>query len=472
VGPDVLVALCIERSLEMIVALLAILKAGGAYVPLDPCYPTERLAFMLADAKPAVLLTQASLTDAQAEHGVATFRLDEDWSSLAHESTHNPTCLTQPDNLAYVIYTSGSTGKPKGVGIQSSNAVNFIQWAQTVFDRHTLRRTLASTSICFDLSIFEIFVPLSQGGTVIVVGNALMLPFSTQGQSATLINTVPSAIKELLNLDAIPASVGVINLAGEVLQNDLVQKLYQCKTIRHIFNLYGPSEYTTYASYALTDKGGTSPVSIGRPIANTRLYILDAYMNVCPIGVVGELYIAGDGLARGYLNRPELTAERFIPDPFGPPGTRMYRTGDLVRYLPGGDIDYLGRIDNQVKIRGFRIELGEIEVALMRHPAVREALVLAREDRLGDKRLLAYVVPHEHSAGQDLVSALRAHLRRSLPEYMLPSTFMALAYLPLTPNGKVDRKALPTPELARKQEDLLHSSHDVSFPRKRESTST
>ena len=393
VGPEVLVGICVERSLEMVVGLLGILKAGGAYVPLDPAYPPERLVFMLEDAEVAVLLTQARLVKSLPKHQGHTVCLDTDWQIIERQSEENLISEVKLDKLAYVIYTSGSTGKPKGVAIEHRNAVALLDWARQVFNPEDLAGVLASTSICFDLSVFELFVPLSRGGKVILAENALHLPTLSGALDVTLINTVPSAIAELLRMDGIPSSVRTVNLAGEPLRNKLVQQVYEHNTVQKVFNLYGPSEDTTYSTYTLVKKGGNEPPPIGRPIANTQIYILDAQLQAVPIGIPGELYIGGAGLARGYLNRPELTAERFIPNPFSDePSSRLYKTGDLARYLSDGNIEFLGRIDQQVKIRGFRIELGEIEAVLSQHPDVRESVVMKREDASGNQFLVAYIV--------------------------------------------------------------------------------
>jgi amino acid adenylation domain-containing protein len=394
VGPEVLVGICVERSLEMLVGLLGILKAGGAYVPLDPAYPPERLVFMLEDAEVAVVLTtQARLVESLPKHQGRIVCLDTDWEIIERQSEANLISEVKFDNLAYVIYTSGSTGKPKGVAIEHRNAVALLDWARQVFNPEDLAGVLASTSICFDLSVFELFVPLSLGGKVILAENALHLPTLSGALDVTLINTVPSAIAELLRMDGIPFSVGTVNLAGEPLRNKLVQQVYEHNTVQKVFNLYGPSEDTTYSTYTLVKKGGNEPPPIGRPIANTQVYILDAQLQLVPIGIPAELYIGGAGLARGYLNRPELTAERFILNPFSDePSSRLYKTGDLARYLSDGNIEFLGRIDQQVKIRGFRIELGEIEAVLSQHPDVRESVVMKREDASGNQRLVAYIV--------------------------------------------------------------------------------
>jgi amino acid adenylation domain-containing protein/non-ribosomal peptide synthase protein (TIGR01720 family) len=445
VGPEGRVGVCMERSLELVVGLLGILKAGGAYVPLDPTYPPERLAFMLEDAQVAVLLTQAHLEATLPQTGAQVLCLDREWERIGRASRVNPASGVQLNNLAYVIYTSGSTGIPKGVAIEHHSPVALLEWSRKVFTPEELVGVLASTSICFDLSVFELFVPLSWGGKVILAENALQLPALPMGQEVTLVNTVPSAMAELVRSEGVPISVRAVNLAGEPLQNTLVQRIYQQESIQRVFNLYGPSEDTTYSTFALMSKGREETPSIGRPITNTQVYLLDRQLRPVPIGVPGELYIGGDGLARDYFHRPELTAEKFLPHPFSEaPGARLYKTGDLARYRPDSNIEFLGRLDHQVKVRGFRIELGEIEAVLGGHPGVREVVVLAREDSPGEKRLVAYVVGKEGPAPSG--SELRGFVRERLPEYMVPSAFMALEALPLTPNGKVDRRALPAPE--------------------------
>ncbi|NJP19714.1 MAG: amino acid adenylation domain-containing protein [Hydrococcus sp. CRU_1_1] len=436
VEPEKLVGICVERSLSMVVGLLAILKAGGAYVPLDPDYPLERLAWMLDDAAVEVLLTQEKLKDKLPSHQGKTVYLDR-WSASFDEE--NPLTQVKQDNLAYVIYTSGSTGKPKGVAIAHRSPLTLVFWAREVFTSEQLAGVLASTSICFDLSVFELFVPLCWGGQVILAENALQLPDLPAAEDVTLINTVPSAIAELIRTKVLPKKVQTVNLAGEPLPHQLVQQLYQQENIKKVYNLYGPSEDTTYSTFALAQKGANSSPPIGRAIANTQTYILDRYLQPVPIGIPGELYLGGMGLARGYLNQPELTAEKFISNPFA--RSKIYKTGDLARYLPDGQIEYLGRIDNQVKIRGFRIELGEIEAVLSTHLQVRQAVVIAR-DNAENKRLIAYIV----CAGKKLVcSDLRNFLKQKLPEYMIPSAFVLLEAIPLTPNGKIDPRALPAP---------------------------
>lgn len=439
VGPEVLVGVLLERSVDLIVALLGILKAGGAYVPLDPQYPRERLGFILEDGGIQVLLTQERLLELLPVSDVRTVCLDRDWEAIAAQGkTINPETEIREDNLAYIIYTSGSTGRPKGVAIEHRSAVTFMSWAAGVFGHEVLGGVLASTSICFDLSVFEIFVPLTQGGKVILVRNALHLPLVPTSQEVILINTVPSAITELLRINAIPPSVKVVNLAGEALPSQLVQEIYHEETVEKVFNLYGPSEDTTYSTYTLCKNSSEAP-TIGRPVANTQAYILNAGLKPMPVGVIGELYLGGDGLARGYLARPDLTAERFLPDPFGQrEGGRLYRTGDLARLLPNGEIEFLGRSDQQIKLRGYRIELGEVEASLCEFTSVRQAVALIKKDERGGKRLVAFVKGDTGVSGPEL----RHMLRAKLPEYMVPQMVAVIEEVPLLPNGKIDRARL------------------------------
>ena len=370
-----LMAICMERSLEMLIGIFAILKAGGTYLPIDPSYPQERINLMLEDSHAAVLLTTKSLPQQlPLEKLKSTCQLvfldQPTWSDSEalrrNRPTENPQKFIHFDDLAYVIYTSGSTGKPKGVAIAHASAVAFVNWAHSVFSTEQLAGVLASTSICFDLSIFEIFVPLTQGGSVILVENALYIEQAHQSSiPITLINTVPSAAAELLNMNVIPSSVQVINLAGEPLRNNLVQALYQNTSVQEVYNLYGPSEDTTYSTFTKVAKNAQHEPTIGKAIANTRIYILDHANQPLPPGIPGELCIGGAGLAQSYLHRPEATAEKFITLELFGKTERIYKTGDLARWLPDGNLQYLGRIDYQVKLRGFRIELGEIEASLL-----------------------------------------------------------------------------------------------------------
>ncbi|HEX8697018.1 MAG TPA: amino acid adenylation domain-containing protein, partial [Longimicrobium sp.] len=441
VGPDARVALCVERGLDMMVGLLAVLKAGGAYVPLDPAYPPDRLRHMLTDSAPVALLTRRALAGRFGELRAPVVALDADaraWASLPGADPDRAG-LT-PEHLAYVIYTSGSTGRAKGVLLEHRNAVNFVSWARAAFAEGDLARTLFSTSLNFDLAVFECFVPLSVGATVHLAADALELV--THPAPVTLVNTVPSAMKALVEAGGVPPSARVVNLAGEPLKRALVEAIFAGTQVERVCNLYGPSETTTYSTWVAMRREEGFAAHIGRPLANTRVYVLDAAGEPVPVGVAGELYIGGAGVARGYLDRPELTAERFVADPFGAePGARLYRTGDLARWRADGTLEFLGRNDFQVKIRGFRVEPGEVEARLAEHPEVREAVVLAREDAPGEKRLVAYYVGEAVGA-----EALRAHLAAKLPEHMVPAAYVRLEALPLTPNGKVDRKALPAPE--------------------------
>lgn len=455
VGPEVMVAVCLERSVEMVVAILGILKAGGAYVPLDPAYPKTRLDHILSDSHAPVLVTRTTAAWELDEYKGTVVDLDRDGAIIERQSDTDPLSAVSTRNLAYVIYTSGSTGKPKGVAIEHRSTATFLSWATSVFSLEQLRRTLASTSVCFDLSVFEMFAPLSCGGAIVLVENILHLPADPAAGEVTLINTVPSAIAELVRIKGIPDSVRTVNLAGEPLKASLVRQIYETGTVREVFDLYGPSEDTTYSTFTLRDTGRAT---IGRPISSTQAYVLDSHLQPVPVGIPGELYLGGDGLARGYLNQPELTAERFIRHPFSENSSaRMYRTGDLVRYLPSGEIEYLGRIDNQVKIRGFRIELGEIEAVLSSHSAVAETVVVASEDHAGEKRLAAYFVLAD--AATAAVADLREHLKQRLPDFMVPSAFVQLDELPLTPNGKVDRKALPEPSSASAELSAAFVAH-------------
>ncbi|MBE9060865.1 non-ribosomal peptide synthetase [cf. Phormidesmis sp. LEGE 11477] len=446
IQPDSRVAICLDRTANLIVAILAVLKSGGAYVPIDPNYPKDRLTYILEDAQAFAVITQSDYA-ALVASAPRTITLDSVESTSSQTTNSYPQIdRAQPNNLAYIIYTSGSTGKPKGVAIEHRSPVSLVQWASEVYSPAQLSGVLAATSICFDLSIFEIFVPLSSGGSVILAENALQLQDLPAAEQVTLVNTVPTAIAELVRIQAIPPSATTINLAGEPIPPTLVQQLYALDSVQTVFNLYGPSEDTTYSTFTQLSSGD-AVVPIGRPIANTQAYVLDQYKNIVSIGMPGELYLAGDGLSRGYWNRPDLTQERFADG--------QYKTGDLVRHRPDGQLEFLGRLDSQVKIKGFRVELGEIEAVLLQHPQVERAVVQPWTDEQGNRRLIAYVILGEKSKdlilGQALsmlsatAAELRSHLKRSLPDYMLPAVFVPLSDLPLLPNGKLNRKALPEP---------------------------
>ncbi|MBV6662338.1 amino acid adenylation domain-containing protein [Pseudomonas yamanorum] len=447
VGPEVRVGVAMVRSEALLVALLAVLKAGGAYVPLDPDYPPERVAYMLEDSRALLLLTeQAVAATLPIIPDTQVILLDDPVSLLAPWPVTEAVTAVTPDNLAYVIYTSGSTGKPKGVAIAHRNVLALIDWSQRVYSREDVQGVLASTSVCFDLSVWELFVTLAAGGSLIIARNALELPDLPARDRVRLINTVPSAIAALQRTGQIPPSVRIINLAGEPLKQTLVEALYQQPGVEHVYDLYGPSEDTTYSTYTRRTAGGQP--SIGRPINHTASYLLDAQLQAVPQGVCAELYLAGAGITRGYLGRAALTAERYVPNPFSNDGERLYRTGDLVRYQDGGVLEYQGRIDHQVKVRGFRIELGEIEAQLLRQPAIRELAVLAQDSPSG-QQLVAYLVPTDPrlpgdaEAQEALRETLKAALKQVLPAYMVPNHLLFLEHLPLTPNGKLDRKALP-----------------------------
>ncbi|GAA6615351.1 amino acid adenylation domain-containing protein [Scytonema sp. NUACC26] len=447
VGPEVLVSICTERSLEMIVGLLGILKAGGAYVPLDPTYPQERLEFMLHDSQIKVLLTQEKLVTNLPKHTAHTICLDSQWGVISCESQDNSISDVQPTHLAYVIYTSGSTGKPKGVLVTHQGLCNLAQAQTRLFDVNSDSRVLQFASFSFDASIWEVVMALCSGARLCLETKDSLLPGLNLMQSLRTHNithvTLPPSALAVLPYEELPA-LRTIVVAGEACSPDLVA---QWSKDRRFFNAYGPTESTVCATVAeCTDS--SNQLSIGRPIANTHIYILDSHLQPVPIGVRGELYISGAGLARGYLNRPELTQEKFIVNPFSQQQeARLYKTGDLARYLPDGNIEFIGRIDHQVKIRGFRIELLEIEAVLTQHPSVKQVLVIDREDVPGDKRLVAYIVHHQEQVPK--VSELRSLLKAKLPDYMVPSAFVMLETMPLTPNGKVNRQALPAPDTLR-----------------------
>jgi len=446
VGPDVCVALCLDRSPEMIVALVGILKAGGAYVPLDPSYPAERLCFMVADTDGPVLLTQQSMTDlfAGAPRQTRIVCMDAEWESIAEENDDNVTNSVSEANLAYLIYTSGSTGLPKGVAVTHASVVNLMEWYSHAFAVTSADRSTFVAGVGFDASVMEIWANLAAG-----VG--LHLPDEETRLSPTLMRDwltanqiticfLPTPLAEMALQLEWPAdsSLRVMLTGGDKLHHYLDASLRF-----ELINVYGPTETTVLAtSEIVKSEGNGEEPSIGRPIDNAKIYLLDKSFSRVPAGVAGEVFVQGRGLARGYWRRPDLTAQKFIPDPFSTsPGARLYRTGDLARYFPDGSIEFLGRIDNQIKLRGFRIELGEIETALLVHDAVQAAVVLVKEDEFSEKRLVAYLVP----AGTEFsisIGELRTWLRQRLPEYMVPSTFVVLEEFPLTPNGKVDRRAL------------------------------
>ncbi|MBC1274872.1 amino acid adenylation domain-containing protein [Nostoc sp. UCD121] len=456
VKPEVLVGICVERSLSMAIGILAILKAGGAYLPLDPTYPSERQQFILKDTQTPVLLTQQSLLKNLPENTAKIICLDIDWETFVSESHGNPTVAMTSANLAYIIYTSGSTGKPKGVQITHQNLVNSTQ-ARLNYYQEPVSSFLLLSSFAFDSSVAGIFWTLCSGGTLVFPQAEVeqdipqLLNLITQNQVTHLLS-LPSLYKVILEQATKQELVSLQSaiVAGEPCPPELVARHLEQLPHTSLFNEYGPTEATVWSSvYHCCSPEIAASVSIGRPIANAQIYLLDPNLHPVPLGVAGEVYIGGDGLARGYLNHPDLTAERFIPNPFSnnQTGLRLYKTGDLARYLPDGNIEFLGRIDQQVKIRGFRIELGEIEVALAQHPNIRANVVVAREEKSGQKRLVAYIVPQPGQVAPTL-SDLRHFLEEKLPDYMVPSTFVRISTIPRLPNGKIDLKALPDPELS------------------------
>jgi amino acid adenylation domain-containing protein len=457
VGPESRVGVMMGRGVEMVVSLLAILKAGGAYVPLDPEYPRERLSFISEDSGFSLLLAQRSPAGELSLPGVNVFDVDAGRELTAGESDENPAAQASPDNLAYIIYTSGSTGRPKGVMIEHGSFANYLHWVNGGEPSASLRHLPFTGSLSFDASLKQLFAPLLRGGEVRILSNEvarqpeqLLREFAARAQVG--FNCVPSmweAVLSVIESGGHAAELGGLKslvVGGERLSAELVDRTFKALPHLRLWNFYGPTETTANATFASIKH--RDEISIGRPLQNTQVYVLDARMRPTPVGVPGELYVGGVGVARGYLNRPALTAEKFIPDMFSNErGARLYRTGDVVRRLADGRIEFIGRADNQVKVRGFRIELGEIEAALASHESVRDCAVVAREDRPGDVRLVAYVVAAgagKPSAGESVVvtSELRAFLKERLPEYMVPSAFVMLEALPLNANGKIDRKAL------------------------------
>ncbi|HEY7418361.1 MAG TPA: amino acid adenylation domain-containing protein, partial [Ktedonobacteraceae bacterium] len=455
VGPESLVGLCLQRSFELVIGLLAILQAGAVCVPLDPDYPGARLAFLMQDAQLCLLLTHSHLNERLPDHDIPLLCLD-----LPQESAELPAELpTLPpvlaEQAAYVIYTSGSTGTPKGVLLRHSSLVNRIRWGQQVHPLTPADRVLQEASFSFDFALWEFFGPLSAGAQVILPRPGgqrdidYLLSLIARHQ-ITVLHLIPSLLRVFLEQPDLSscASVRHVYAGAEPLPFELWQR-YRQRFSAPLHNVYGPTETTIDATcWSATVDSGEQRVLIGRPLSQVEVYLLDASGQPVPIGVPGEIYLGGAGLARGYLHRPELTAERFVPHPFSrQPGARLYRTGDLARYLPDGRLEYVGRVDNQVKVRGFRIELGEVENALSQHPAVAQAVALVNEDHLGERRLVAYVVPR---AGEVVLAGeLRQFLQERLPDYLLPTRFLSLAHLPLTPHGKLDRQALPEPDAGR-----------------------
>ena len=459
VGPEIRVCLLLERSPEMIVGMLAILKAGGVYVPLDPTYPAERLAFLLDDSGAHVCVTLRDFFEKHSPQNVAIVCLDADSEVIDAQPEQNLVSTSGPDNLAYVIYTSGSTGKPKGVMVTHRNVARLLAATHDWFKFDEQDTWTLFHSYAFDFSVWELWGALLSGGKLVVVPywvsrspedfHALLVR-----ERVTVLNQTPSAFRQLSRIDAAqdgaePLSLRVVIFGGEALEPASLAGWME----RHgdmqprLVNMYGITETTVHVTYrplTLSDVVTATGSVIGEPIPDLQLYLLDKNLEPVPLGVCGEMYVGGSGLARGYLNRAELTAERFMPDPFASEaGARFYHTGDLARRLGNGDIEYLGRADEQVKVRGFRIEPGEIETALLTHTALRAAVVVARADTIGDQRLCAYVVARRK--GELRVDELRAYLKERLPEHMLPAVFVELEELPLTTHGKLDKRKLPEP---------------------------
>ena len=455
VGPDVLVGICMERSLEMVIGLFGILKAGGAYVPIDPALPSERISYMMQDANCPVLLTQQKFVEQLPGHDAEVLCLDTNSSAWANESEENVESGVTPKHLAYMIYTSGTTGNPKGVLIPHRGICNRLFWIQDVIELSGSDRVLQKTPFSFDVSVGEFFWPLMAGACLVVAKpeghlDSRYLAETIISKQITSVHFVPSMLQVFLEEEHSVhcTSLRRVMCSGEALSYELQERFYKRFDVP-LYNLYGPTEASVeVSSWACQLGSERSIVPIGRPIANLRLYILDSHMNVVPIGVAGELYIGGTGVGRGYHKRPELTAEKFIPDPFtNETDARLYKTGDLARYLPDGVIEYLGRIDHQVKIRGFRIEIGEIEEVLAGHPAIQEVVVLAVADATGSQQLVAYYKPDLQNPPN--TQELRTYLKEKLPDYMVPAGFVAVPEMPLTSNGKLNRSALPAFERGR-----------------------
>ena len=459
--PDQSVALYLDRSLNMIIGLLGILKAGVAYIPLDPRNPQERLAYILQDSQASIVLTQQDLSTKLPHTPAQQILIDADWSSIAREPVTPPQTTVIPDNIAYVIYTSGSTGQPKGVAIKHKAVVNCLQATNQLIELNSTDVILSVTNSSFDVSVPELFLPLVKGSRVVLANQDILadghqLAAQLNKTEASVFNATPATWRLLITAGWTGKPDLRMISAGEALSRDLANQLLTRGA--ELWNLYGPTEATIWCTGTqIQNEEGLVP--IGKPIANVSTYILDQYFNPVPIGVPGELFVAGVGLARGYLNRPMLTAEKFIPHPFSNrPGARLYRTGDLAQYKPDGQIEYLGRLDHQVKMRGFRIELGEIEAVLSQHPAVQTVVVTDREDKPEEKQLVAYLILHSDKTAT--VKELRQSLEKKLPQYMIPHIFLMLDKFPLLSNGKINRHALPAPD-----KESLDSANTFVAPR-------
>jgi amino acid adenylation domain-containing protein len=459
VGAEVKVGVLLERSPELMTALLGTLKAGGVYVPLDPQYPRERLGFMLEDASVSVLITQAGLHEKLPPHQARIVDLETSRAGIEQESVENLNLRTDPEQAAYIIFTSGSTGRPKGVVVEHRQLLNTLQAGQAAlnFTSDDCMPCLAPFS--FDISLFELLIPLVTGGRCLLASGRDVLDASTASkvlEEATVIHAVPSLMRRLISFAVENQAVKYARLrqllvGGDAVPPELIEEMHQAIPSAQVTVLYGPTEATMVcASSTVAREQKLSHQLVGRPMSNSVIRLLDEQGNLVPVGIDGELCIGGASVARGYLNRFELTAQKFAPDPFNrDAGARLYRTGDFGRYLPDGTVIFTGRSDEQVKVRGFRIELGEIESALKEHEGVHECVAVAHEDTPGDRRLIVYLVAATPEGSTLNTSELRSFLKERLPEYMLPSAFVFLEQLPLTPNGKIDKNALPAPDLER-----------------------
>jgi amino acid adenylation domain-containing protein len=450
VGPDVVVGICTERSTDMAIGLLGVLKAGGAYLPLEPNYPSDRIDYMLGHAQPRLVLTQAHFANLFAGQ-VQTFCLDQDASSLDTEPTHNPNVHSGPHNLVYVIYTSGSTGRPKGVAITQRGLTNYLCWAIAEYRVSDGNGSPVHSPLSFDLTVTSLWTPLLTGKTAVLLADSeaedALINCLRGIRNMSLVKLTPAHVvllSQVLSSEEVAGAANALVIGGEALRGEMLSYWRRHAPKTRLINEYGPTETVVGCCVYEVPEGDcpAGDILIGRPNANAQLYVLDRYLNLTPIGVPGELYIGGTGLARGYLKRPDLTAERFIPNPFGADGERLYKTGDLARYKIDGNLEYLGRVDHQVKIRGFRIELGEIEARLLEHPGVKEAVVIVRDDLPGGKQLVAYLA----LAAATTTADVQRQLRERLPDYMVPALFVQLDTLPLNKNGKIERGALPRPD--------------------------
>jgi amino acid adenylation domain-containing protein len=454
IKPALLVGICMESSLEMVLAILAILKAGGAYVPLDPMYPQKRLSFMLQDSQVSVLITQKHLIDRLPQHQVEIVCLDSDWELISQFPHHTPITECQATNLAYIIYTSGSTGQPKGVAV-THQAVNRLIFNTNYIQLTPDDRIAQAANIAFDAATFEIWGALLHGAKLVIITKSILLSpeefaVNIHAEEISVLFLTTALFNQLANF--VPqafSSLRYLLFGGEAVELRWVKEILDKGAPQQLLHVYGPTENTTFSSWYLVEDLPTTAttIPIGRPISNTQIYLLDQNLQPVPIGIPGEIYLGGAGLAQGYFNRSTLTQEKFISHPFEKTGSRLYKTGDLARYLPDGNIEFLGRIDHQVKIRGFRIELGEIESVLNQHPQVFQSLVISHKDEdSSNQRLISYIVPNQEQTSSLSVHELRLFLQQNLPEYMIPTHFITLSALPLTPQGKIDRRTLPLPE--------------------------